>query len=105
MLKVVSCQCGSSDNLIRGKMAKFNCPQAMTIPIIKGKEKSLAALNTLPQFPELNELRAHIEAQSKWAVIIGYDDERLRWVDLANGTYIKNDVDAELLLKHFALKS
>ena len=41
MLKVVSCQCGSSDNLIRGKLAKFHCNQALTIPIIKGKEKSL----------------------------------------------------------------
>ena len=102
MLKVVSCQCGSSDNLIRGKMAKFRCNQALTIPIIKGKEKSLSALNTLPQFPEVADLRLHIEAHSKWAIIIGYDDERLKWVDLANGSYLKNDVDAELLLAHFA---
>ena len=102
MLKVVSCQCGSSDNLIRGKMAKFHCNQALTIPIIKGKEKSLSALNTLPQFPEVADLRLHIEAHSKWAIIIGYDDERLKWVDLANGSDLKNDVDAELLLAHFA---
>lgn len=102
MLKVVSCQCGSSDNLIRGKMAKFHCNQALTIPITKGKEKSLSALNTLPQFPEVADLRLHIEAHSKWAIIIGYDDERLKWVDLANGSYLKNDVDAELLLSHFA---
>ena len=102
MLKVVSCQCGSSDNLIRGKLAKFHCNQALTIPIIKGKEKSLSALNTLPQFPEVAGLRLHIEAHSKWAIIIGYDDERLKWVDLANGSYLKNDVDAELLLTHFA---
>ena len=102
MLKVVSCQCGSSDNLIRGKMAKFHCNQALTIPIIKGKERSLSALNTLRQFPELADLRTHIEAQSKWDIIIGKDDERLKWVDLANGSYLKNDVDAELLLAHFA---
>lgn len=102
MLKVVSCQCGSSDNLIRGKMAKFHCDQALTIPIAKGKERSLSVLNTLPQFPEVAELRPYIEAHSKWAIIIGYDDERMKWVDLANGSYLKNDVDAELLLTHFA---
>lgn len=102
MLKVVSCQCGSSDNLIRGKLAKFHCNQALTISIIKGKEKSLSALNTLPQFPEVADLRLYIEAHSKWAIIIGYDDERLKWVDLANGSYLKNDVDVELLLTHFA---
>ena len=105
MLKVVSCQSGSSDTLIRGKMAKFHCAQALTIPITKGKEQSLAALNTLPQFPEVAELRPYIQANSKWAIIIGYDNERMRWVDLANGSYLKNDVDAELLLQHFAEKS
>lgn len=102
MLKVVSCQCGSSDNLIRGKMAKFGCNQSLTIDIIKGKERSLKALDTLPQFPEVMELRTYIQACSKWAIIIGYDSERLKWVDLANGSYLKNDVDAELLLRHFA---
>ena len=102
MLKAVACHCGSSDNLVRGKLHKFHCPQALSLPIIKGKEQSLKVLNTLPQFPEVAELRVHIQNASKWAVIIGYDGERLRWVDLANGQYVQNDVDAELLLKHFA---
>ncbi len=102
MIAVVACHCGSSDTLLRGKMSKFHYSGAMTVPIIKGKEKSLSRLNSLPQFPELNELRAYISGHSKWAIIIGYDEERIKWVDLANGTYIKNDVDAELLLQHFA---
>lgn len=102
MLAAVACHCGSSDGLIRNKLHKFHCPQELSLPIIKGKEKSLSTLNKLPQFPELNDLRQHIQRESKWAVIIGYDGERLRWVDLANGQYTQNDVDAELLLKHFA---
>lgn len=102
MLKAVACHCGSSDNLVRGKLRKFHHPQTLTLPIIKGKEQSLKVLDTVPQFPETMELREHIRNASKWAVLIGYDDERLRWVDLANGQYVQNDVDAELLLKHFA---
>lgn len=102
MIAAVACQCGSSDTIVRAKLSKFGYVHAMDIPIIKGKEKSLSKLNTLPKFPELQQLRNHIELQSKWAVIIGYDDKRLRWVDLVNGTYLKNDVDAELLVRHFA---
>ena len=105
MIAVVACQCGSSDTLLRGKMSKFHYSGALTVPIIKGREKSYSKLNTLPQFPEVREIRAHIEGHSKWAIIIGYDDERMKWVDLANGSYLKNDVDAELLLQHFAEKS
>ena len=103
MITSVACQCGSSDNLIRGKLAKYNGQVAMSVSIVKGREKSISKLNTLPQFPEINEIKTHIEAHSKWAIIIGYDNEKMRWVDLANGTYIKNDVDAELLVKHFAI--
>ncbi len=102
MITAVSCQCGSSDTLIRGKIAKFNGGAAMSIQIVKGREKSISRLNSLPQFPEINEIKRQIEAHSKWAIVIGYDNERMRWVDLANGKYIKNDVDAELLVKHFA---
>ena len=102
MIAVVACQCGSSDTLLRGKMSKFHYSGAMMVPIIKGKEKSLSRLNSLPQLPELNELRAHISGHSKWAIIIGYNENNIKWVDLANGQYIKNDVDAELLLQHFA---
>ena len=102
MITAVSCQCGSSDNLIRGKLSKYNSQVAMSIDIVKGREKSISRLNTLPQFPEINEIKRQIEAHTKWAIIIGYDDSKMRWVDLANGKYIKNDVDAELLVKHFA---
>lgn len=103
MLAVVACQCGSSDTLVRAKLAKFGYAHSMDIPIVKGREKSYSKLNTLPQFPEVKELRAYIQGVTKWAIIIGYDNERMRWVDLANGTYVKNDVDAELLIQHFCI--
>lgn len=102
MIKVVACQCGSSDTLVRSRLGKFRYKDTMTIPIVKGKEKSLAVLNNVPQFPEVNDLRKHLASVSKWAVIIGYDEDNLRWVDLANGSFVVNDVQTGLILEHFA---
>lgn len=102
MLKVISCQCGSSDNLVRSRLGKFRYPDALSIPIVKGREKSNSVLNSIPQFDEVNDIRTHLTGVTKWAIIIGYDENNLRWVDLANGQFVKNDVDLELLLKHFA---
>ena len=102
MIVAVACQCGSSDTLVRAKLSKFGYKDAMNIPVIKGREKSKSKLNTLPQFPEVNEIRAHIEGHSKWAIIIGYNDEMMKWADLANGSYLVSDVNMELIIKTFA---
>lgn len=102
MLAAVACQCGSSDTLIRSRLAKFHAPQASTIQIPKGREKSHVAINALPPFPEVNNIRAQVEAHTKWAIVIGYNENGMKWVDLANGQYIKNDVELELLVEHFA---
>lgn len=72
------------------------------MPITKGKEKTGSFLNTIPQHPEIDMLRNHIRNSSKYAVVIGYDDEAARWVDLANGKAIFNNVDLERILENFA---
>ena len=102
MLYALACSCGGADNWIRSKLRKFGCQQALTIPITKGKEKSLEKLSTFPQTQSLAELAAHIRASSKFAIIVGTDGEALRWVDVVNGAYIKNDVDAEFIIRDFA---
>lgn len=102
MIACVACQCGSSDSLIRTKLERYGYADFLRVPIIKGKEKSLSKLNTLPQFEEIEILRNHINAASKWAVVIGYDDQKCKWTDLANGKAIVNNVDLELIISHFA---
>lgn len=102
MIYAVACQCGSADNWVRSKLRKFNYPQSLSIPITKGKEKAKAFVSRLPQCEETSALLSHIDGSSKFAIIIGTDRENVRWVDVVNGTYIKNDVDAELIVKHFA---
>lgn len=102
MIAVVACQCGSSDNLVRTRLERYGYRDFLTIPIVKGKEKSLSKLNTLPQFPEIDMLREHLRTASRWAVVIGYDNDMCRWADLANGKAIKNNVDLELIISRFA---
>ena len=100
-LACLACQCGGADNWIRSKLKKFNHPLALLIPITKGKEKCLSLLSTFPQTQNTTDLAAHIRNASKFAIIVGTDGESLRWVDVVNGTYIKNDVDAEFIIRDF----
>lgn len=98
----IACTCGSVDKLIRGRLDKFGYKDALSIPITRGKEKSNSFLNTLPQYPEVDMIRSHLRGASKFAVIIGYNDDGMRWVDLANGKAIFNNADLEHLLEYFA---
>ena len=101
-LAALACQCGGADNWIRSKLRKFNYPNALSIPITKGKEKCLTQVSTFPQVPDTAELAAHIRNSTKFAIIVGTDGDTLRWVDVVNGTYIKNDVDAEFIIRDFS---
>lgn len=102
MLVCVACQCGGADGWIRSKLKKFKYQSALAVPITKGKEKSLSVISTLPQTQETTDLAAHIKGASKFAIIIGTDGHSLRWVDVVNGTWVKNDVDAEFIIRDFA---
>lgn len=102
MLYAVSCQCGGADSWIRSKLKKFKYPQALSISIVKGKEKALSFISSLPQTQETTDLAAHIRGSTKFAIIIGTDGTNLRWVDVVNGTWVKNDVDAEFIIRDFS---
>lgn len=102
MITCVACQCGSSDSLIRTRLERYGYADFLRVPIVKGKEKSLSKLNTLPQDENIQILRNHINGASKFAVVIGDDGNTCRWVDLANGKALVNNVDLELIISHFA---
>lgn len=102
MIFCVACQCGSSDKLIRRRLEKYGYKDFFTIDIPKGKSKSYEALNIVPQHPEINMLREHIKDSTKYAVVVGIDSEKCRWVDLAVGQAVFNDSDLKMIIKHFA---
>lgn len=98
----ISCTCGSVDRLIRSRLDQFGYRDALSIPITRGKDKSKSFLNTIPQHDGVDMLRNYLNGASKYAVVIGYDDDAMRWVDLANGKAIVNNVDLEKILEYFA---
>ena len=102
MLYCVACLCGGADGWIRSKLKKFHYKDALSIHIVKGKEKALKLVESLPQVQDTTDLAAHIKGSSKFAIIIGTDGHSLRWVDVVNGPWVKNDVDAEFIIRDFS---
>lgn len=100
MLVCVACNCGSSDKLIRSRLQRFGYKDFLKIKIDKGKDKSLAALNNIPQYPEVDLLRNHIKDRSKYAVVLGCSENGCRWADVARGD-VKEDIELELIVKNF----
>lgn len=101
MIVAVACLCGNSENLIRGALRRYGYQDFLNIPVTKGKEKSISLLSSLPQFPEIRILQEYISHQSKFAVILGYNEDKCRWADIA-GPSPKEAIEAELIVQHFA---
>lgn len=101
-ISVIACQCGSSDKLVRQKLFKYGYSDYLSIPVPKGKDNSRRVLDSLPQHPEISEIRKYLEGVSKYAIVIGYDEDDCGWVDLANGKSLMNGVDLSNILEHFA---
>lgn len=101
MITICTCLCGGSESLVRNFLHSVNYPDWMSIPIHQGREKSLAAINQLPHTIEKEMLQSFIKNASKWAVIVGYDDQNCRWSDIShNGA--KTKIEAEFVVSTFA---
>lgn len=101
MILATGCECGSTDPMIRGFLKKEGYKDWLMVPIIKGKEKSLRMLRGVPQYPEIEMLQNYVKNASKWAVIVGYNEQGCRWADLTHGK-AKSKVEASLILESFA---
>lgn len=103
MIIAITCMCGGAENLVQNFLKSANYKDWLTVPIRKGKQKSLDILNQLPQTTETDMLRNYLEHASKWAVIIGYDLDtgQLKWSDIAHNS-TKTSVEAELVVEAFA---
>lgn len=100
MIRVVTCACGSADLLVREFLKSVKYPDWMGIDIAKGREKSLSVLNQIPPSVEKENLRNFLKEASKWAVIIGYGHDDMRWSDIShNGP--KSRIEAEFIVRKF----
>ena len=99
-LAIVACQCGSSDSLVRNFLHSVGYPDWKSIPMARGKEKSLAVVSQLPPAPEKEMLQHFLKDASKWAIIIGYDQESMKWSDIAHSGP-RSRIEAEFVVKNF----
>lgn len=99
-LFICACQCGSSEQLARQFLQKHGYPDWISIPVIKGKERSRNALTALPQYKEVKMLDNYLINASKWVVILGYNENGCRWADLTHGGF-PSQVEAGLIVETF----
>ena len=105
MISIVVCECGSSENLVRQALHRYEYKNWAMEPIIKGKAKSLQTIEELlreyPRNPQLEALFSFIKNTGKWAVIIGYDSDGVKWSDISHNDF-KSDVDAESIVEKYS---
>lgn len=100
-ITVVTCRCGSTESLARNFLRSASYPEWMNIPVHQGKENSLVILNQLPPTPEKEMLQSFLRDASKWVVIIGYNQDSMKWSDIShNGP--KSRIEAEFVVKAYS---
>ena len=100
-ISVVTCKCGSTEQLARRFLNRAGYIHWADIPIVKGKEESLRLIGGLPHYPELDMLTNYIKSASKWVVIIGWNENGCRWADLVHSP-TKSDVEGQVIVDTFA---
>ena len=99
-IAVCACMCGSSDSRARNFLKSVNYPDWLSIRVYKGKEKSRSLLNQMPPVPEKEMLENFLKDASKWVVIIGYDQNSMKWSDIAHNAP-KSHIEAEFIVRNF----
>lgn len=99
-IAVVACLCGSSESMARNFLKSANYQDWLTIPIHRGKEKSLSVVNQLPPTSDKEMLQSLLKNAGKWVVVIGYNDYECKWSDISHN-WPKSKIEAEVLVHHF----
>lgn len=100
MIIVLTCMCGGVENLSRRVLKRSGHPDYMKVPIYKGREKSLSALNNIPQFDDLGALRSYLKSHTRYAIVLGYDDKGCKWANAASPN-VKEVVYTELIIDKY----
>lgn len=105
MIICIACDCGSSEQLIRQVLHKYNYKNWAMETIKKGKVSSLKEveeqIRKRPDSPELRALFSHINGNSKWCVILGISGDMVRWTDISKHD-MKSDIEAEAIIANFS---
>lgn len=105
MLKLLSCDCGSAEPLLRQELRKAKISNWMEIPIYKGKEHCAAILSHFPE--SLKSLLAfqalvdYIPTRSSYAIVVGYNDDTFYWSDIHSASPA-DVIQAQAIIERFA---
>lgn len=100
MIMALTCSCGGAEPLVRKVFRATHNPNWLNIPIYKGdkaKAKIIELANTY-QDTQFQVLRNYISSKSTYAVILGFDEQNVRWVDVSmgdNNSLIKGQIIVE----------
>lgn len=104
MIKLLTCDCGSSEQLVRQALHRYGYYGWAMTPITKGKSACLNVVEGLirehQDYPALQMLFSHIKNNSKWVVVLGINEYGARWSDISHND-MKSDVDAEVIVEEF----
>lgn len=105
MLKLLTCDCGGVDSLVRGILNQAGVSNWMTYEIHKGKEHCQTILDRFPEkYHGLLAYRAladYLKDHGTFAIIIGYDDNSFFWQEVRSNAP-KDVFDAIGIIKRFA---
>lgn len=101
MITVVTCRCGSTEQLARRFLNEAGCPNPLEVPLYEGKEASLSFANSLLQYPEAGMLANYVKNSSKWVIIVGWNEKGFRWADIVHSPTASR-VEGQLIVETFA---
>lgn len=99
MLSCLACKCHNSEPIIRRVLRISHAPNWATHPIIRGKAECLSYLEGFSS-PTIEALKKYIEQNSSWAVIIGYDEDRIDWAEVGHGGD-KARLDGQVIVERY----
>lgn len=104
MIYAFRCDCGGAEGLIRRALERGGVQDWLSYPICVGKDASLNALrqNGYPQDDiEIRSLIRFISGASKFAVVLGIKDGKIRWANLSDSSPAAK-LDAEVIIDKLA---
>lgn len=105
MILVLACHCAGALPKARKFLQNNYVKNWIDVPVYIGKESSLNLISKFSEdtnaYPSIDALRNLVRNVSRFIIIIGYDDERMEWADIAHKDS-KSMADAERILEQFA---
>lgn len=105
MLFCFRCDCGGAEGLIRRALERGGVQDWLKHPIYVGKEASLSyidqALSEIADDIEVRSLRRFISEASKFAVVLGVKNGKIRWANLSDSSPAAK-LDAEVIIDKLA---